>query len=86
MSDFIGVWTPISILALIDGKKVKLNHAVVLGMVATMSKKRGYCFATNKYIGNTLGLSEKRIARILQELENMGHLIRKMITGRSRIM
>lgn len=53
----------------VRNKNVKFSSKVLYGEIARLSKKDGYCYASNKYLGELLGVHEKSISRLLQELK-----------------
>lgn len=39
-----------------------------------LSHKEGYCYADNKYLGNYLGVSPRRISGLLRELSDNNYI------------
>ena len=58
---------PISIL---EKKGISANSKLLFAEIIALSKKSGKCFATNKYLGERLGLSERTIPGLLKELQD----------------
>jgi hypothetical protein len=51
-----------------DGDKV------LCGVINGLTRERGYCFASNKYLAKYTGKSERTISRSLSTLESRGHI------------
>ena len=66
---------PISIL---ENKKLSANAKLLYGEILALAKKSGKCFATNSHLAEKLGLSERSVGQILNELEKF-NLIKREI-------
>jgi DNA-binding MarR family transcriptional regulator len=54
-----------------------LKEKAVLSHIESLSKQRGYCYASNRAICETLSISDRSMYRILNKLEERGYLVRK---------
>ncbi len=54
----------------LEGKKIKIKprHIILLILHCILAENKGYSFANLKYLGDTLGLSERQIIRLNNEL------------------
>lgn len=48
-------------------------------MISNMSKKRGYCWASNAYLSDSMGCDERTIQRDIGTLEEKGFIRRRII-------
>lgn len=61
-------------------KFVYMDHSIpplariLFVIVETLSHKEGYCYATNKYLGEMTGIDERSIRRLLGILENNNYI------------
>ena len=46
-----------------------IQEAALLSLIVSLSRKKGYCFASNENLSKTLGLNERTTYRILKRLE-----------------
>lgn len=67
MDSFIHV--PGFILARED---LNLQAKVIYGLIIGLSNKRGYCYATNEWMGKLLGLSSRAVSRYVSQLKDLG--------------
>ena len=62
----------------LDGiTKLNLHEKAVLCYIASLSKKTGYCFATNNHLSETLSITDRTLYRILQRLEDNEYIRRE---------
>ena len=54
----------------------ELSHAekLLMAVVSNLSNEKGYCYASNAYIGDCLGLSNKSVSRYINGLKSKGYL------------
>ena len=58
-------------------KSLSVTESALLSLIKGLSKKRGYCFASNKAICDTLNLSDRTLYRLLDKLETRGLIMRE---------
>lgn len=75
---FTGVWIPAGVF---QTSKVSITAKVVYGVVEALDNEDG-CFASNAYLSRHLGLGERQIRNILQELDEANLITRVEINGR----
>lgn len=75
---FTGVWIPAGVF---QTSKVSITAKVVYGVVEALDNDDG-CFASNAYLSRHLGLGERQIRNILQELDEANLITRVEINGR----
>jgi len=55
-------------------KNLSPSEKLVFGQVNGLTSKHGYCFATNGYIGDQIGLSDSVVSKHISKLEKKGYL------------
>lgn len=63
----------------LHNKNLKPNSKILYGEIARLSQKDGYCYASNKYLGELLNIKEKSVSRLLKELKESGLIKSKEI-------
>lgn len=53
-------------------KSLSVTECALLSLIKGLSKKKGYCFASNKAISDTLNISGRTLYRMLNKLELRG--------------
>jgi hypothetical protein len=75
---FTGVWIPAGVF---QTQNVSLTAKVVYGVVDALDNDAG-CFASNAYLSRHLGLGERQVRNILQELDEANLITRVDVDGR----
>ena len=75
---FTGVWIPAGVFQHLT---ISITAKVVYGVVEALDNDDG-CFASNAYLSRHLGLGERQIRNILQELDEANLITRVDIDGR----
>tara|TARA_R100000951_G_scaffold110205_1_gene108016 strand:- start:2036 stop:2344 length:309 start_codon:yes stop_codon:yes gene_type:complete len=57
-------------------KSLSVTESALLSLIKGLSKKKGYCFASNKAISDTLNISDRNLYRLLNKLEAQGFIER----------
>ena len=55
-------------------KELSDKQKLLIALISNLSNERGYCFASNKYLGECLDCSESTIKEHLKKLEELGIL------------
>ena len=55
-------------------KELTDKQKLLIALISNLSNERGYCFASNKYLGECLDCSESTIKEHLKKLEDLGIL------------
>ncbi len=53
-----------------NNKNICSNAKLLYGDISLLCHSKGYCFATNKFLADNLGVSNRTVIRLLNELEN----------------
>ena len=60
------------------------TQKLLLALVSNLSNERGYCFASNKYLGDCLNISDVTVSKNISELETFGYLGRVIIRNETK--
>ena len=60
-------------------KTLSSTQKLLIALISNLSNHKGFCYATNKYLGECLNLSSKTISDNISELEKRGIIIRNLI-------
>lgn len=66
---------------------IKLNSTdkIVYGLIKSLSNSKGYCFATNDYIGKRTNLSKSTISNTIRKLKKCNYIKTETIDYQRRI-
>jgi len=80
--DFKGVWIPKEIYL---NKNLSWSEKILLVEINSLDndEEKG-CFASNKYLGDFIGMKESSMANMISKLKNDGYLIQVFFDGRNR--
>lgn len=81
-----GVWIPSEILTDPD---LSTPQKMILARVEALSEKRGFCFAGDDFLADSLGISKRQVRRHLKALDEAGYLTRRTTStpqGRHRMV
>lgn len=62
---------------LLDNPEISDSEAILFGRIASLSNSKGYCFASDKYLGELTGVSPGEIGKRLLKLEQHGYIKRE---------
>lgn len=68
---------------LVDGD-LSANEKIIYGRVQGLTKERGYCYASNKWLSNQLDLSPGTVSNIISKLVDKGYMKRKIIRDENK--
>lgn len=51
-------------------RNISANSKILYSKLLLLSHKKGYCFASNKYLGDMLKVSTRTITKLISELKN----------------
>ena len=57
-------------------KDLNIKEVTLLSLIQSLAKKKGYCFATNEMLSESLGIHDRTLYRMLNKLEEGGHISR----------
>lgn len=52
-----------------NNKNICSNAKLLYGDISLLCHSKGYCFATNKFLADNLGVTNRTIIRLINELE-----------------
>ena len=55
--------------------QLKPNAKLLYALITALSNKEGYCYASNKYLGEKLGVDHKTVSRWLGDLRRYNYLV-----------
>jgi len=58
------------------GADLDFRQNLVLSYLVSLSQKKGFCYASNDHICTTLGIKNRTLYRVLNELEECNHIQR----------
>ena len=60
-------------------QNLSITQKVLWGRIQGLSTKFGYCYASNKWIGNQIGIAKGTVSNLISQLVDDGYLVRKLI-------
>lgn len=60
---------------LIEDKELSITEKFLMGIIEALTKKKGYCYATNKFLAEKLNVEPTYISRLISKLTKLGYLI-----------
>jgi DNA-binding MarR family transcriptional regulator len=61
-------------LSIKNNNNLSSNAKLLYGDIQLLCYKNGYCFASNKHLGDILSVTERTITRLLSELEKNNYI------------
>ena len=61
-------------LSIKNNKNLSSNAKLLYGDIQLLCYKNGFCFASNKHLGDILSVTERTITRLLSELEKNNYI------------
>ena len=55
-------------------KEISSTAKIVYGLISSLTNEKGYCWASNKYLGELVGKEERQISNIVSKLCKIGLL------------
>jgi len=65
---------------ILSDKELSSSEKLLVGVLISLSNKTGYCFASNQYISDTLGMSNVYVRSLIKELENKKIIVRENVS------
>ena len=81
--DNIGYYSIIPATILYN-KELKANEKLLYAIITSLAYKEGYCFATNKYLAEKLGVNTKTISSWISDLSKRNFIIVKVIRNENK--
>lgn len=60
-------------------KELKANEKLLYAMITSLACKEGYCFATNNYFAEELGVHPKTVSSWISDLRDKNHIIVELV-------
>ena len=70
-------WYAIIPTEVLSSKELSSSAKLLVGVLISLSNKNGYCFASNQYIADTLGMSITYVRSLIKELEDKNLITRE---------
>lgn len=67
-------WAAVIPARYVIAKDISSTQKLILGLISSLSNLKGYCFASNDYLAELLGVSKTRISQAISDLEKKGYL------------
>lgn len=81
--DNVGYYSVIPATILYN-KELKANEKLLYAIITSLACKEGYCFATNKYLAEKLGVNPKTISSWISDLNKRNFIIVKVIRNENK--
>ena len=65
-------------------KELKANEKLLYAIITSLACKEGYCFATNKYFAEKLGVNPKTISSWISDLQKRKFIIVELIRNENK--
>ena len=62
--------------AILYDKRLKNGEKILYTFISSLSNKSGYCFASNAYLSEAVGVTKNTIVIYLKRLEDLGYIYR----------
>lgn len=67
--------------AILYDKRLKNGEKILYTMISSLSNKNGYCFASNAYLSEAVGVTKNTIKIYLKKLEELNYINRAYMNG-----
>ena len=65
-------------------KELKANEKLLYAIITSLACKEGYCFATNKYLAEKLGVNPKTISSWISDLKDRNFIIVELVRNENK--
>lgn len=55
-------------------KRLKANEKLLYGEITSLSNKKGYCWASNKYFADLYGVTNQAVSKWIKDLKDIGYI------------
>lgn len=69
---------------LLNREDLSCSHKILMGLINSLSAKDGYCYASNQYLGNALGVNPQSVRKwisYLEEKQLISRLVKRKPNG-----
>lgn len=78
MEQDFGYYAVIPLVVLHDNK-LRPTAKLLYGQISSLTKKEGYCYASNEKLSTDIGIAKRSVENIIKELEKAGYIQREII-------
>lgn len=78
MEQDFGYYAVIPLVVLHDDR-LRPTAKLLYGQISSLSKKEGYCYASNEKLSTDIGIAKRSVENVLKELEKVGYIKREII-------
>jgi DNA-binding Lrp family transcriptional regulator len=73
-------WYAVVPSEILSNKELSSSEKLLIGIFISLSNKTGYCFASNQYISETLGVSNAYVRTLIKQLESKKIITRESVS------
>jgi DNA-binding Lrp family transcriptional regulator len=73
-------WYAVVPSEILSNKELSSSEKLLIGVFISLSNKTGYCFASNQYISETLGVSNAYVRTLIKQLESKKIIFRENVS------
>jgi len=66
---------------IVGDKNLPSGAKLLFGRIFALISRKGYCYASNKFLGKDIGLTKKTVSKYLSKLAKVGYLRIELIRG-----
>jgi hypothetical protein len=67
-------WAAVIPARYVIAKDISSTQKLLLGLISSLSNRKGYCFASNDYLAELLDVSKIRVSQSISDLEKKGYI------------
>ena len=72
-------WYAVITAKVLMAKDLSSTQKLLIALISNLSNEKGYCYASNKYLGECLDISQITVSKNVTELEEKGYVSRELI-------
>jgi DNA-binding transcriptional regulator YhcF (GntR family) len=69
-------WYAVITAKVLMAKDLSSTQKLLMALISNLSNEKGYCYASNKYLGECLDISQITVSKNVAELEEKGYISR----------
>lgn len=69
-------WYAVITAKVLMAKDLSSTQKLLMALISNLSNEKGYCYASNKYLGECLDISQITVSKNVAELEDKGYISR----------
>lgn len=71
--------------SIVKSKAINSTDKLVYGVITSLTKNKGYCYASNDYIAKKVSLSKRTITKTISNLKNANYIRVETVDYQRRI-